>query len=529
MSVFILIASAALLLLAYRFYSPFIARMLGVDFSRPTPSHTMQDGVDYCPAKLPILFGHHFSSIAGAGPIVGPVIALAYGWAPAIAWILLGGVFMGAVHDFGVLVASIRHGGRSMGTVMGEYLGVTGKRLFLAFLWAAMVLLIAAYLAIVAKTFAAVPPAATASVLFIPLAILFGLALYRLRLSVSLSTALGVTTLAACMAAGKLFPVSLDASTWAALLVVYSCAASVAPVWLLLQPRDYLNSFLLYALLIMTIAGILAARPAVELPALTSFVDPDLGPLIPILFVTIACGAISGYHSVVSGGTSAKQLDREADARPIGFGAMLVESLVAIIVVIVVMALPFSEYRAGLAAADPVSLFSRGAGNLLAALGLPAKAGTEFAALAVSAFVLTTLDTAARLARFAFQEFFAPEDGGKPHPILCNRYAATAVTVGAAAAMAFTDSWQAIWPIFGAANQLLAAFALLAVTLWLKSRAVRSRAFVLPMYFMFAVTLSALVVLIWTRLAAGNYPLAAAGAALLATAFLLLREAGRAR
>lgn len=525
MIVSILLLSAAFLFLAYRLYSPFIARILGLDASRPTPAHVLKDGVDYCPAKLPVLFGHHFSSIAGAGPIVGPVIAVVYGWLPAVLWMLIGGVFVGAVHDFGALMASIRHGGRSMGAVMEAHLGRTGKRLFLTFLWAAMVLLVGAYLAIVAKTFSSVPAAATASSCFIPLAILFGVALYKLKIPILPATIIGVALLAGCMIAGWFWPLAMSTGAWTGILIAYTIAASVLPVWLLLQPRDYLNSFLLYALLLLAIVGILAARPATELPAFTGFFNAELGPLFPILFVTIACGAVSGYHSVVSGGTSAKQLDREGDARPIGYGAMLVESLVAIIVIAVAMRLTAAEYSSEISAEGPVALFANGIGHILSTLHAGGSRGTDFAALAISAFILTTLDTATRLARFAFQEFFAPREGERATALATNRYVATGVTAAAAAGLAFSDGWRAIWPIFGAANQLLAAFAFLAISLWLKSRAVSSRAFAWPMFFMFAVTISALVVLAWEKFSRGEILLGAIGAALLLLSGFLLVEA----
>ena len=524
----LLILSAVLLALAYRFYSPRIARLLGVDFSRPTPAHELEDDVDYCPAKLPILFGHHFSSIAGAGPIVGPLIAVVYGWLPAVLWVLIGGIFVGAVHDFGALMASIRHGGRSMGAVMEAHLGRTGKRLFLTFLWAAMVLLVGAYLAIVAKTFSSVPAAATASSCFIPLALLFGVALYKLKLPVLPATLVGVILLAGCMVAGWFWPLAISTGAWTGILIAYTVAASVLPVWLLLQPRDYLNSFLLYALLLLAIVGILAAQPATELPAFTGFFDSELGPLFPILFVTIACGAVSGYHSVVSGGTSAKQLDREVDARPIGYGAMLVESLVAIIVIAVAMRLSAAEYSFEIAAEGPVALFANGIGHILSALHAGGSLATDFAALAISAFILTTLDTATRLARFAFQEFFAPKEGEQATALTTNRYVATGITVAAAAGLAFSDGWKAIWPIFGAANQLLAAFAFLAISLWLRSRAVKSRLFTIPMYFMFAVTVSALVVLVWEKFSRGEILLGAIGALLLGLSGVLISEAVRA-
>ena len=521
----ILIICLVLFALAYRFYSPRIAKWLGLEPDRPTPAHTMYDGVDYCPAKAPVLFGHHFASIAGAAPIVGPIVAAAYGWGPVMLWIVLGGIFLGSVHDFSALVASTHHRGRSIGEVIDKHVGHLGKMLFLFFLWATLVLLIAVFLVVVSKTFVSVPSAATSSVLFMLLAVLFGLAIYRFRLPLGRASLLGIVILIACMAAGWHWPLTLPANWWLIILLVYIFAASVTPVWILLQPRDYLNSFLLYALLIAAIVGIFAARAPIQFPMFTTWDVPGLGTLFPILFVTVACGAISGYHSVVASGTTAKQLDREADARPIGYGAMLVESLLALLALITVMHLTPGDYSRTLFHSGPVAIFSQGIGTLLTSLGIDMAHGTNFAALAVSAFVLTTLDTATRLCRFAFQEFFAPRKGGRPSILCRNRFIGTAVTVGAAAALAFSGKWKAMWPIFGAANQLLAALALLAISLWLRHRGLKSTFLRIPMVIMFAITLSALGAIVYYNAIAANYALAAVGVALLILSLILVAEA----
>lgn len=513
--------------LAYKFYSPHIAKWLGLEPERPTPAHTMYDGVDYCPAKGPVLFGHHFASIAGAAPIVGPIIAAAYGWGPVILWIVLGGIFLGAVHDFAALTASIRHEGRSIGAVIGRHAGRAGQMLFLFFLWATLVLLIAAYLVIVSQTFVSVPSAATASMLFIGLAVLFGLSIYGLKLPLGWMTLATVCILAACILAGWRWPLSLSNSHWLAILIAYIFVASVAPVWILLQPRDYLNSFLLYALLISAIVGVFAARPAIEFPVFIAWNVPKLGALFPILFVTVACGAISGFHSVVASGTTAKQISKESHARPIGYGGMLVECLLAALALITVMILTKGGYADSMADGGPVALFSRGIGSLIDRLGVDPSHGTNFAALAVSAFVLTTLDTATRLCRFAFQEFFAPREGGKPCLLCRNRFVGTGFTVAAAAALAFSGHWKAIWPIFGSANQLLAALALLAVSLWLKHRGMKSTFLRMPMIIMFAITLSALGVIFYNNIAAANFALSAVSAALLMLAIALVIESIR--
>jgi carbon starvation protein len=523
----ILFATIVILACAYRFYSPCIAQKLGLRDDRPTPDHTMGDGVDYCPAKMPVLFGHHFASIAGAAPIVGPVIAAAYGWLPVILWILVGGVFLGAVHDFATLVASVRHSGRSIGEVIHQHVGLLGSRLFLFFLWATLVLLVACFLAVVAKTFATVPSAATASCLFIGLAVIFGVSIYRLCLSLGWMTLVGVGALTMCMVAGWYWPLKLSADMWLIVLIVYIVVASVTPVWILLQPRDYLNSFLLYALLLISVIGIFAARPSTAYPAFITWVDPKLGSLFPILFVTVACGAISGFHSVVASGTTAKQLNRERDARPIGFGAMLVESLLAAIALITVMKLSRPSYAFNVLAKGPVDIFSSGVGSFLGSLGLDDAHGRNFAALAVSAFALTTLDTATRLCRYAFQEFFSPHPGKKPSALATNRFIGTGITVAAAAALAFSGQWKLIWPIFGAANQLLAALALLAVTLWLRHKGMKSGFLRIPLFVMFAITLSALVEIAYRNIAGGNYTLGGIGAALLVLAGTLVVESVR--
>ena len=520
--VIIILLSIIFFSLAYRFYSPIISKKLGVEPNRPTPAHTQEDGVDYCPAKAPVLFGHHFASIAGAAPIVGPVIAAAYGWGPVMLWIILGGIFLGAVHDFAALVASIHNGGRSMGDVIGRYIGRSGRLIFLFFLWATLVLLVAVFMDVVAKTFVAEPPAGTASVFFIGLAVFFGLAIYKLRMPLFVSSFVGILLLTICIVAGWYFPMVLSFNIWRLILIAYIFTASVTPVWILLQPRDYLNSFLLYGLLIAAVLGVFVAHPATAYPVFVSWKDPELGSLFPILFVTVACGAISGYHSVVAGGTTAKQLDKEREARPIGYGGMLVESLLAVLAVMTVMHLSSSEYAKLIKEAGPVAIFSGGVGAFLNAMGLNAQYGTTFAALAVSAFVLTTLDTATRLARFAFQEFFQ-KDGAEKQPYLArSRFVATLVTVSVAGGLAFSGQWKAIWPIFGSANQLLAALALLAVSLWLTNRGMKSGFLRIPMVIMFLITVSALVTIIFKDISAGNYVLAIISSALLIMTGILI-------
>lgn len=512
----LLLLALAAFVLAYSTYGRLVGRWLGVDPSRRTPAHELADGVDYVPARAPVLLGHHFASIAGAAPIIGPVTALAFGWLPVYLWVLLGGIFLGAVHDFASLMASIRNGGRSIGEVVERHLGYAGKTLFLLFSWATLILVVAVFAIVVAKTFVKVPQAATASLLFICVAVGFGLLINRARVPLALATVGGVLLLGGSLVAGQYLPLALSFNTWIAILLGYIFVASVTPVWLLLQPRDYLNSFLLYAMLGLGVVGIAVANPSMQAPPTTTFTVEGLGTLFPVLFVTVACGAISGFHSLVSSGTTAKQLDSEADARPVGYGGMLIESLLAVVALVAVGFMSTQRYEGFVApgGGGPVAAFSAGLGELIGALGLPTRVASNFVALAVSAFALTSLDTATRLARFAFQEFFEPRRAESPAPpaaaapaalslrgvLANNRFIGTAVSVAAAGALAYSGTWKQIWPIFGSANQLLAALALLAVSVWLAHRARRNLFVVLPMVLMFAVTISSLGLLVYHHL-----------------------------
>ncbi|ADD03170.1 carbon starvation protein CstA [Thermoanaerobacter italicus Ab9] len=530
MSAIILLVSAIILfIVAYIFYGGWLAKQWGLKPDNNTPAHTMYDGVDYVPAKSPILLGHHFASIAGAGPINGPIQAAIFGWVPATLWILLGGIFIGGVHDFGSLLASLRHKSKSIGDIIQANVGLTAKRLFLLFSWSTLVLIVAAFTNIVADTFVATPQAATASLLFIPLAVIFGFTVYRRNAPLSLSTVLGVAVLALCIWIGYVAPFSLSKTTWTIILAVYIVAASVMPVWILLQPRDYLNSFLLYGMMIGGAVGILLYNPRIQLPALTSL-KVGTEYLFPILFITIACGAISGFHSLVASGTTAKQLNKEGDAKLIGYGSMLIESTLAIISIITAAYLTQDKF-AELIKFGPTNVFAEGLGTFMASFGINQVVGKTFAALAVSAFAMTTLDTATRLARFAFQEFFeniteAGEVVASSNPVakfFSNRYVASVITVIISIVLAFT-SWKAIWPIFGAANQLLAAVALLAVAAWLANAGRNNKMLIIPMIFMFIVTLTALVFLVRSNIASGNYILVLFAVLLFVLAILLILQ-----
>ncbi|MTI81585.1 MAG: carbon starvation protein A [Firmicutes bacterium] len=523
-AVTLVVLAAVLFIVAYIAYGGYLAKKWGIDSTRKTPAHTMYDGVDYVPAKAPVVLGHHFASIAGAAPIIGPVTAAIFGWLPVFLWIVVGGIFIGAVHDFGALFASVRHGGHSIGDIIEKNLGKSGKKLFAIFAWFTLVLVVAAFTIVTSNTFVGTPSAATSSILFMVLAIMFGFATNRFKIPLGIATVAGVVLLFLCVVIGINYPIILPGATWSYILLGYIFVASVTPVWILLQPRDYLNSFLLYALLGGAFVGLIVANPRLEFAAVTSL-NTNLGYMFPILFVTVACGAISGFHSMVSSGTTAKQLNNEKDARVVGYGGMLIESFLAVIALITAAILMQDKYVSLLDAGGPVGVFSAGVGSFLAELGIPAAAGTSFAALAVSAFALTSLDTATRLGRFVFQELFANDSQEGNSNLLVNKYFATLITVFAGGTLALSGGWKTIWPIFGAANQLLAALALLAISVWLANRGQSNSATKYPMFFMFAVTLSALVFVFISNYAKANYLLAVIAVLLFVLALVLLTQA----
>ncbi|HHW91333.1 MAG TPA: carbon starvation protein A [Firmicutes bacterium] len=504
---------------AYKFYGDYLDhKVMGIKADAQTPAHAMYDGSEYVPASAPVLLGHHFASIAGAGPITGPIAAAAFGWVPVALWIIGGSVFFGGVHDYSSLLASSRHEGKSIGEIVRRNVGERAQVLFLLFSWLTLLLVVSVFTILTRDVFVSIPEVATTSILFIILAIIFGLAIYRMKLPLGITTVAGVALLILCIYIGFNNPIVADATTWTYFLLAYIFVASVAPVWILLQPRDYLNSFLLYALLIGGLLGIIVGRPSFELPAFTSF-DAN-GYLFPMLFVTVACGAISGFHSLVSSGTTSKQLNNEKDARLIGYGGMLIEGLLALIALSTAAILTTEGYSTTLAEmGGPTGLFSQGIGTFLSYLGIPMSFGVVFGGLALNAFCLTSLDTATRLARYAFQEFFETRV-----PALTNKYIATLVGLVLAGALALSGNWSAIWPIFGSANQLLAGLALLSVSVWLMRRGRDYRATFYPMVFMLIVTLTALYFLIRSNLAAQNYVLGIPGLLLFVLAIFLVVE-----
>ncbi len=522
----LLIISIAILVVGYIFYGGWLSKKWGVDPNKVTPAHTMEDGVDYVPAKAPVLMGHHFSSIAGAGPINGPIQAAVFGWVPVALWVLIGGIFFGGVHDFGALFASVRNKGKSIGTVIEDSIGLKAKRLFLIFAYLTLLLVVAAFASIVANTFKATflpngavdiaassANASTAmiSIFFIVLAILFGFFVYRRNAPLGISTIIGVALIAVAMVIGlKWHPLYLSYETWMIICGIYILVASVTPVWILLQPRDYLSSFLLYGMMILAVVGIIGCHPSIDtMPAFTGFKDTlaptgsSLGYLFPALFVTIACGAISGFHSLVGSGTTAKQLNREQDAQPIAYGGMLIESALAIISLCAV-AYIWKDYADGTTVV-PTAVFAGGLSAMLGELFGAGAQGVTYSLLilAVSAFCLTSLDTATRLARYMFQEFWMKpgesiKDMTGARKVLTNPYVSTAITVVIGIALGMTG-YAKIWALFGAANQLLAALGLLAVAAWLGKIGRNNKMFLFPMAFMLIVTLTSLVFTIITQ------------------------------
>ncbi len=505
----LILIAIVLFVLAYRFYGSFLDRTFGINPKRKTPAHTEYDGTDYMPAKTAVLMGHHFSSIAGAGPIVGPIIAVAFfGWLPAVLWIVIGSIFVGGIHDYSALVVSIRHKAKSIAQVAKRMMSPLAHKLYLAFIWLAMVYVLVAFVDLTSGSFVAVlgeqqlgGGVASSSLMYIVLAIIMGFAMYRGGLSLGKATAIFVPLVFVAIWAGQQMPMpTLPAiahgdpkTTWTVILLGYCFFASIAPVWVLLQPRDYLSSWLLVACVLGGIGGIVLGQHAMATPALKGF-DTNIGFLFPALFITIACGACSGFHSIVASGTTSKQLNNERNARPIAYGSMLVEGLLALISVsaIVVAGGVLGEQ-------SPTQVFASGMGTFLGSFGISSALGTSFGLLALSTFLLTTLDTGTRLARYIFEEFFNIWSK-KWHLI------ATAATLVLPLWLALTEfrdvsgnvipAWRAIWPVFGATNQLLGALALLTTAVWLKRTGRRTLFAVIPMVFMFIVTLLALVMLV---------------------------------
>jgi carbon starvation protein len=528
----LLVISVAVLVTAYLVYGRFLARTWGIDPSRKTPAREFEDGMEYVPTSPAVVFGHEFASIAGAGPINGPIIAAMFGWVPVVLWLLFGTVFFGAVHDFAALYTSVKNKGKSIGYVIELYVGKTGKRLFLIFVWLFSILIAGAFADIVAGTFAGFTASggeiktnaqvASASVLFIIAALGLGFLIHRRKASGLASGIIAVDLLILCIVLGLFFPIFLSKGIWLYLVFGYIFAASVVPVWTLGQPRNYLNFFLLIAMILAAFIGVIFTRPEIAIPAFTGF-EVNGNYLFPSLFITIACGAISGFHSLVATGAASKQINNERYMLPISYGAMLVETLVAILALIAVGSLA----RGGiLPQGTPVVIFATGVSGFLHQLGLPNEVSFSIVSLAVSSFVLTTLDTVARLGRLSFQELFAGDElSGTLRKILSSKAAASFFTLLPAYLLAILG-YQNIWTLFGAANQLLAALTLLACALFLRRSRRKVVMLAIPTGIMLAVTYSSLILTIKTkidRIIHGNFAFSADGLQfIIATALLVL-------
>ena len=498
MLVLILLSSCALCFLAYRFYGKFLTDRCRLDDTTATPAVEKEDGVDYSPTRASVLFGHHFSSIAGAGPIVGPILATMYfGWGPTWVWILVGAILVGGVHDFGSTLMSVRNGGRSIADTMRGLVGYGAGKLFMIFVLLALVYVIIVFLDLTANTFAKQPAVATASGWFIGVAVTFGFLMRSGKFTLGQLALIFFPLTFAGLALGHFFPmVELDKSLWIWLTLGYCFVAAVLPVGLLLQPRDFLSAGFLYAILGVGLVGMLLSGETIQMPAFSGWESDKLGMLMPFLFITVACGACSGFHSIVSSGTTSKQIKKESDVRRISYGGMLVEGILAVFAMGCVAVLTLSEREAG---GTPVGIFATGAAKFFAAVGIPIQLGAEFAMLAISTFLLTTLDTCTRLTRFLIEELFSWRNEA-------SRFLGTAVALALPCLLVFqqfpgTDgtlqpAWKAIWPLFGATNQLLAALALLTFVVFLKASRVGYGFALLPAVVMIVMPMTALALMV---------------------------------
>lgn len=498
---------------AYLLYGRYLQNKWGIDPNAKTPAYELEDGVDYVPADTNVVFGHQFASIAGAGPINGPIQAAIFGWLPVLLWVLIGGVFFGAVQDFASMYASVKNKGRTIGYIIEEYIGKLGKKLFLAFCWLFCILVVAAFADVVAGTFngfsvdeatnavtkvAANGAVATTSILFIIEAVALGFILKYAKLNKWVNTGIAIAMLVAAVAIGLNCPIYLGRTTWHVIIFIYILIACVTPVWALLQPRDYLNSYLLIFMIVGAVVGIFVSNPTCNLAAFNGF-EIDGQYLFPILFVTIACGAVSGFHSLVSSGTASKQIKNEKNMLPVSYGAMLMESMLAVIALIAVASFADGEAAAQGLTTQP-QIFAGAIANFLTAIGLPYQLVFTLINLAVSAFALTSLDSVARIGRLSFQEFFLDSDTDEAHmspvtKVLTNKYFATILTLVLAFLLAKVG-YAEIWPLFGSANQLLSVLALVACAVFLKKTHRQGAMLWIPMFFMMAVTFTALTMTI---------------------------------
>lgn len=507
--------SALILVVAYLFYGRYLVKTWGIDPKATTPAVAKEDGTDFVPTNKWSVFAHQFSSIAGAGPVTGPVMAMMFGWLPAFLWVIVGGVFFGAVQDFGALYASVKTEGKSMGQIIEKYIGRKGKKLFFLFCWIFTLIVIAAFADMVAGTFngisadgAKLAPnasAASISILYVFVAMAFGLFLKKVKLEGLPKVILGIALIIVMLALGIMFPVYATKTTWIYVVFVYIFFASVTPMWLLKTPRDYLTTFLFIGMIVAAVIGVFVSNPTITTPAFVGFKSASGSYIFPTLFVTIACGAVSGFHSLVSSETSSKLVENEKDMLQVGYGSMLLESLLAILVIVIVGALPnlkasgvLDSTLANMALADtatPFTKFSAGVTGLVAQLGLPQSWGLCIMTMFVSALALTSLDAVARISRMSFQEFFEVEEGQEPSDlvkVLTNKYVSTIISLVCGYLLSL-GGYVNIWPLFGSANQLLAAMVLISLAVFLKVTGRKGFMLYIPMVLMFIVTMTALV------------------------------------
>ena len=498
----------------YLFYGRWLAKKWGIDPNAKTPAYTHEDGQDYVPSSKFTVFSHQFSSIAGAGPVTGPILASVFGWVPVLLWLIIGGLFFGAVQDFGALYASVKNEGKSMGMIIEKYIGRTGRKLFMLFCWLFTLLVIAAFTDMVAGTFvgkgaevegldAAVTyahsTAATISMLFIVVAVIFGLIQKKVgKMNEIVRAVVAIALLVVMFAIGMKLPIYATKSAWIYIIMAYLFLASVMPMWLLMQPRDYMTTFMLLGMIIGAVVGVVVAHPSMQLNAFNGFSVVDAAGaksyLFPTLFVTIACGAVSGFHSLVSSGTSSKTISNEKDMPMVGYGAMVVESLLGIVALVVVGAVAVNGTKPD---GTPFAIFSSGVAGFLEKLGVPNHVATVFMTMCVSALALTSLDSVARIGRMSFQELFYgdttdPEKMPAWQRVLTNKYFATVITLFFGYLLTL-GGYTNVWPLFGSANQLLAALVLIALSVFLKTTGRTGWTLYAPMFVMLAVTFTALV------------------------------------
>ena len=489
----------------YMFYGRWLVKTWGIDPKAKTPAYEFEDGQDYVPSSRFTVFSHQFSSIAGAGPVTGPIIAAMFGWLPALLWLLVGGVFFGAVQDFGALYASVKNKGMSIGMLIEQYIGKTGRRMFLLFCWLFCLLVLAAFADILANTFNGtlktgepnIPAgqAAMISMLYIIVAMGFGVYIRKFNPSGVVKFFVALVLVILMFAVGMQAPLLFDVTTWRYVTFGYCFIASVLPMWLLMEPRDYLSSFLLLGIIIGGVAGVVVANPVINLPAFVGF-EVNGKPLFPILFITIACGAVSGFHSLVSSGTSSKTIKNEADMLPVGYGAMIVESLLGVVALVIAGA---AAVDGVLPKATPFQIFASGIGGFFDMFGFPKAVSVCFITMCVSALAMTTIDSVARIARMSLQEFLNPGEGKEATGVaafLMNKYVATIVTLGLGYILCLAG-YMNIWPLFGAANQLLAALVLISIAVFLKTTGRKGWMLYIPMTVMFLVTMTALVMSVY--------------------------------